>query len=59
LYQGSTIAEEEDEPIMMLYRKNREKAAEQEKDKTEQPTIKKLYGTFNNLQAVSLKLVGS
>ncbi|WAR26259.1 MTOR-like protein [Mya arenaria] len=40
---GSTLAEEEEDPIMLLYRRNREKAVESEKNKTEQTTIKKLH----------------
>ncbi|KAH3893902.1 hypothetical protein DPMN_018054 [Dreissena polymorpha] len=51
ILKGSTIAEEEEDTALMLYKKNKEKAAESEKNKTEPTTIKKLHVNFNNLRS--------
>ena len=49
---GTTIAEEEDDPIRLKYRKNRTKAVESEKNKSEPAMIKHFHVTYHNLHAV-------
>ena len=51
-FQGTTVAEEEDDPILLKHKRNRSKVIEQE-TKVEPQTIKKLNVSFAHLQAVS------
>ncbi|XP_060595349.1 serine/threonine-protein kinase mTOR-like [Ruditapes philippinarum] len=50
ILKGTTIAEEEDDPILMKYKRNRSKVVESEKKQSEQTVIKKLHVSFMNLQ---------
>ncbi|XP_053376740.1 serine/threonine-protein kinase mTOR-like [Mercenaria mercenaria] len=50
ILKGTTIAEEEDDPILMKYKRNRSKVVESEKKQSEQTVIKKLHVSFINLQ---------
>lgn len=50
--QASTIAEEEDDPILLKHRKNRGKATESSESMADTAVIKKLHVSFINLQKV-------
>lgn len=50
--KASTIAEEEDDPILLKHRKNRGKATESSESMADTAVIKKLHVSFINLQKV-------
>ncbi|XP_048736860.2 serine/threonine-protein kinase mTOR-like [Ostrea edulis] len=50
ILKASTIAEEEDDPILLKHRKNRGKASESSDSLAETAVIKKLHVSFTNLQ---------
>ncbi|XP_048250308.1 serine/threonine-protein kinase mTOR-like isoform X1 [Haliotis rufescens] len=50
LLKGTTIAEEEDDPVLIKHKKNRLKAPQSSDQTTETATIKKLHVNFNHMQ---------
>ena len=55
MIKGTTLAEEEDDPLLVKHRANRNKAteAQAEQQSTDTATIKKLHVSVPNLQRVS------
>ena len=57
-FKGTTLAEEEDDPLLVKHRASRNKASEAqaEQQSTDIATIKKLHVSVPNLQRVSIDI---